>query len=95
MMDGTTNPMRTALRTDFQCATGLRLLNVYLERERVIITARISTVRLDLVPASRASDGNTPPRLVRRAMIRAIDIMKALLFSRSFGVMDGRYSIRI
>ena len=80
-------PITIALRTDFQWATGLRLLNVYLDRARVIMMARKRTVRFDLRSASRTSPGKTPPRFVRSATIRASDIMNALLDSSSFAFM--------
>ena len=88
-------PMKTALRTDLQWATGLRLENVYLDSERVIITARNRTVRFDRTSASRVCEGNTPATFVSRAMISARDIMKALLFSRSLGVIEDLERARI
>ena len=50
--DDTTRPISTALTTDLGCLSGLRLANVYLDRDRVIITASSRTVRFDLTLAS-------------------------------------------
>ena len=93
--DETTSPISTALRTDFQCVTGFRLLNLYLDRERVIITARRNTVRFDLRSASSVSEGKTPAKFVRRAVISAIDIMNALLPSSALGVMRSREHLQL
>ena len=93
--DDSTRPMKTALRTDFQWATGLRFENVYLDRDSVIITARRSTVRFDLTSVVSVCDGNTPATFVSRAMISAMDIMKALLFNRSFGVIPTPEPLRV
>lgn len=68
-----------ALEIDLRFPFGLRLSKLYLERDRVSITAKRNTVMSARRFASRTSDGNFPERLVKRDTIKESDSMNALL----------------
>ncbi len=94
MMEATRIPRIIALRTDLQCIIGLRFLNGILERESVSIIIRVQIVSSERRFAVSIFDGNTPLKLVIRAIIIANVIMNELLFKASLTIIGHRHDTK-